>query len=181
MTGGVGLDRHRRDILGPLDVKLRPRRQRGVDGGVQRPAAGVGLVAQRFAAESRAEVAQQQRGIVPVRLVQLEEPETAVEYVVRAGEPGLRQHGRENAGACRLAGLQPLGQRPVQDALPIAGRVTVRDAEGGEHLLRGQAQQFARRRRGAEYPDRGRAMPAPVERARQRDAARYVQPQRDRQ
>src|SRR5271165_6964036 len=85
------------------------------------------------------------------------------------------------AGACRLAGLHPLGQRPVQDALAIAGGVTVGDAEGGQHLFRRQADQFACGRGGAEDPDRRGAMPAPVERARKRDAARYVQTERDRQ
>ena len=95
--------------------------------------------------------------------------------------PVCANNRRENAGACRLARLHPLGQRPVQDALAIAGGVTVGDAEGGQHLFRRQADQFACGRGGAEHPDRRGAMPAPVERARERDAARYVQTQRDRQ
>jgi hypothetical protein len=148
---------------------------------MQWPAAGVGLVAQRLAAESRAEVAEQHRCVVPAGLVQLQEAKTAIKDVPRAGEPGLRQNGRENAGICRVARLQPLGQRPVQDALAIAGGVTVGDAEGGQHLFRRQAEQFACGRGGAEHPDRRGAMPAPVERARERDAARYVQTKGDRQ
>jgi hypothetical protein len=114
-------------------------------------------------------------------LVQLQEPETAIKDVLRAGEPGLCQHGRENTGARRLAGLHPLGQCSVQNALAIAGGVTVRDAEGGQHLLGHKPDQLACSRRGAEDPDRRGTMPAPVERAGERDAARYVQPQRDRQ
>src|SRR3984893_11684889 len=142
---------------------------------------GVGLVAQCLAAETRAQVAQEHRCVVSIGLVQLEEAETAIKDVPRAGEPGLRQQGRENAGACRLARLQPLGQRPVQDALAIAGGVTVGDAKRGQHLFPRQADQLACGRGGAEHPDRSGAMPAPVERARKRDAARYVETQGDRQ
>ena len=65
--------------------------------------------------------------------------------------------------------------------MAIAGGVTVGDAEGGQHLFRRQADQFACGRGGAEDPDGRGAMPAPVERARERDAARYVQTERDRQ
>ena len=65
--------------------------------------------------------------------------------------------------------------------MAVAGGVTVGDAEGGQHLFRRQADQLARRRRGAEDTDRGGAMPAPVERARERDASRYVQTQGDHQ
>ena len=108
-------------------------------------------------------------------------PKRPFKDVPRAGEPGLRQNSRENAGICRLARLHPLGQRPVQNALAIAGGVTVGDAEGGQHLLRRQTEQFTCGRGGAEDPDRRGAMPAPVERARERDAARYVQTERDRQ
>ena len=175
------LDRHQFDVIGPLDFELRPCRQRRIDRRMQRPTAGVGLVAQRLTAESRAQVAEEHRGVVPVRLVQLEEPETAIKNVVRPGEPCLRQNGRENASACRLAGLHPFGQCPIQNALAIAGGVAIGNAEGGEHLFRRQADQLACRRRGAEYPDRCGAMPAPIERARECNAARNIQPQRDRQ
>ncbi len=65
--------------------------------------------------------------------------------------------------------------------MAIAGGVTEGDAEGAQHLFRRQAEEFARGRGGAEDPDRRGAMPAPVERARERDAARYVQTERDRQ
>ena len=83
VTGGVRLDRHRFNVVGPLDIEPRSRRQCGVDRCMQWPAAGVGLVAQRFAAEGRAQVAQDGRGVVPVRLVQLQEPETAIKDVPR--------------------------------------------------------------------------------------------------
>ena len=171
VSRGVSLDRHRCDVVQPLELQLWSRRQRGIDRRMQRPATGVRLVAQRLAAESRAQVAQQHRCIVSVGLVQLQEAKTAIEDVPRPGEPGLRQNGRENAGACRLARLQPLGQRPVQDALAIAGRLTVGDAKGGQHLFRRQPDQFAGRRGGAEDPDRRGAMPAAVERAGERNAA----------
>jgi len=108
---------------------------------------------------------------VPVRLIQLEEPKAAAKNVARRGEPGLRQDGREDAGGCRLAGLHPLGQRPVKNALAIAGGVAVGDAKGSQHLFRRQPDQLACRGRGAEHPHRRGAMPAPVERARERDAA----------
>src|SRR5689334_17919001 len=148
---------------------------------MQRPTTGIGLVAQRLAAEDCTEVAEEHRGVVAIGLVQLKEAKTAIEDVPCAGEPGLRQNGRENAGSCRLARLQPLGQRAVQDALAIAGRVTIGNSERGEHLFRRQADQLACRRGSAEDPDRRGAMPAPVERARKRDAARYVQTESDRQ
>jgi len=35
-----------------------------------------------------------------------------------------------------LAGLHPLGQGAVQNALTVPCRVTVRNAERGQHLLR---------------------------------------------
>jgi len=59
--------------------------------------------------------------------------------------------------------------------------VTVGDAEGGQHLCRRQANQFACGCGGAEDPDCGGTVPAPVERGRERDAARYVQTERNRQ
>src|SRR6516162_474921 len=179
VSGWVRLDRHCFNVIGPLNVELRSCRQRGIDCGMQGPAARIGLVTQRLAAEGRAQVAEEHRCVAPTGLVQLEEAKTAIKDVPRAGEPGLRQHGRENARTCRLARLQPLGQRPVQDALAIAGGVTIGNAKGGQHLLRGQTDQFARSRGGAKDPHRRGAMPAPVERARERDAARYVQTQGD--
>ena len=57
VSGGVRLDRHPFDVIGPLDIKLRSCRQRGIDRRMQRTAAGIGLVTQRLAAESRAQVA----------------------------------------------------------------------------------------------------------------------------
>jgi hypothetical protein len=63
----------------------------------------------------------------------------------------------------------------------FAGGVTEGDAKSGQHLFRRQAEEFACGRGGAEHPDRSRAMPAPVERAGERDAARYVQTEPDRQ
>ena len=116
-----------------------------------------------------------------VRLVQFEEPKAAVEDVARAGEPGPRQNGREHAGAGGLAGLHPLRQRPVQNALTVPGGMAVGDAEGGEHLFWRQTDEFAGGSRGAEYSDRRSAVPAAVERAGERDAARYVEPERDSQ
>ena len=74
-----------------------------------------------------------------MRLVELEEPETSIKNVLRPGEPGLRQDRRENTGARRLAGLHPLGQHSVQNALAIAGGMAVGDAQGGQHLLRREA------------------------------------------
>ena len=47
----VRLDRHGRDVVGALDLKLGTSRQGGVNRRVQRPAARVGFVAQRLAAE----------------------------------------------------------------------------------------------------------------------------------
>ena len=181
VAGGIGLDGDRSNVVGPRDFKTRTCRQCRIDRGMQRPAAGVWLVAQRLTAESRTQVADQHRGIVPVGLIQLKEPETAIENVARPGEPGLRQDGRENAGACRLARLHPLGQRPVENALAIAGGVAVGDAEGRQHLLRCQADQLACCRGGAEHAYCRGAMPAAVERARQSDAARDIQPKRYRQ
>jgi hypothetical protein len=110
---------------------------------MQRPTAGIGFVAQRLAAVSRAQFAQEHRCVISVGLVQLQEAKAAIKDVTRAGEPGLRQNGRENASACRLARLHPLGQRPIQNALAIAGSVTVGDAEGAQHLFRRHADQFA--------------------------------------
>ena len=96
-------------------------------------------------------------------------------------KPGLRQNRREDAGVGRLAGLHPLGQGAVEDALAVAGGVAVGDAESGQHLFRCQPEQLARRRSGAEDPHRRGAVPAAVHRAGQRDAARHVEPERDRQ
>ena len=93
VSGGVRLDRHRFDVIGPLDFEPRSHHQRGIDHRMQWPTAGVGLVAQRLAAESRAEVAQQHRCVVSVGLVQLQEANTAIKDVPRAGEPGMRQNG----------------------------------------------------------------------------------------
>ncbi len=181
VAGGIGLDRHRFDVIGPRDPQRRARRQGRVDRRVQRAAAGIGLVAQRLPAKHRAQILQKQRGVVPVRLVQLEEPEAAVEDVVRPGEPGLRQNRGEHAGARRLAGLHALGQCPVEDALAVAGGMAVGDAEGMQRLLCRQPHQFAGRGRGAEHPDRGGTVPAAVQGAGEGDAARYVQAQRHRQ
>ena len=50
---------------------------------MQRPAARVGVVAQRLAAEGRAQIAKQRRGGVCVRLVEFEEAEAAGEDVAR--------------------------------------------------------------------------------------------------
>jgi len=86
VTGRVRLDRHRFNVVGPRDLETCSRRQRGIDGRMQRPTAGIGLVGQRLAAESRAEVAEELRGVVPVRLVQLQKPETAAKNVARAGK-----------------------------------------------------------------------------------------------
>src|SRR6516165_1027265 len=71
VSGGVRLDRHRFDVLGPLDVEPRSCRERGIDRCMQWPSAGIGLVAQSLAAESSAQVAQQQRYVVSVGLVEL--------------------------------------------------------------------------------------------------------------
>src|SRR4029077_10562542 len=101
-TRRVSLDRHGRDVISLRDLELRPRRQCGVNCRVQRPAARIGLVAQRLAAERRSQIAQQRRGVGSVRLVQFEETKTAVKDVVRAGKSSLRQDRRENAGARRL-------------------------------------------------------------------------------
>src|SRR6516162_415414 len=138
VSGRVRLDRHRSDVIGPLDFELRSGYQRRIDRRMQWPAAGIGLVAQRLAAESRAQVAEENRRVVSVGLVQLEKAKAAIKDVPRTGEPGMRQNGRENTGTCRLAGLHPLGKRPVQDALAIAGDMTIGDAEGGKHLFRRQ-------------------------------------------
>ena len=136
VTGRVSLDRHRHDIFGPLDLQRCTCRQCGINRRVQRPAARVWLVAYPLALEDRAQVAEQHRGIVAVRLIQLEKPKAAAENVARPGEPGLRQNRREYAGAGSLAGLHPLGQGAVQNALTVPCRVTVRNAERGQHLLR---------------------------------------------
>jgi hypothetical protein len=40
VTGGVRLDRHRFDVIGPLDFKPRSCRQRSIDRRMQRPTAG---------------------------------------------------------------------------------------------------------------------------------------------
>ena len=45
VTGRIGFDRHRRNILSPLDLQLCTCGQCGIDRGVQRPAARVWLVA----------------------------------------------------------------------------------------------------------------------------------------
>ena len=92
-----------------------------------------------------------------------------------------RQNSGENGRARRLASLHSLGQRAVEDALPIAGRVAIGDAKGGQHLFRRQADQFARGRGRAKDPHRRGAMPTSVQRARKRDAARHIQTQSDRQ
>src|SRR5215472_4776336 len=128
VAGRIGLDRHRLYVTGPSDSERRPSRQLRVDRRVQRPAARIGLVTQRLPANARAKVAQQQRGIVPVRLIQLQEPETTIEDVVRPGEPSLRQDSGEHTRARCLAGLHTLGQRAVQDALAVASSVTIGDA-----------------------------------------------------
>ena len=65
--------------------------------------------------------------------------------------------------------------------MAIAGGVTIGDAEGGQHLFRRQVDQLACGRGGAKDPDRGGAMPPPVERAGERDTARYVETERDSQ
>src|ERR1700740_555715 len=88
VSGWVRLDRHCCDVIGPLDVELRSCRQRGIDCGMQWPAAGIGLVTQRLATECRAQVAEEHRCVVSVGLVQLEEPKTAIKDVPCAGEPG---------------------------------------------------------------------------------------------
>jgi hypothetical protein len=64
--------------------------------------------------------------------------------------------------------------------LAIAGGVTAGDVEGGRYLFRHQVDQFACGRGAAEEPDRCGAMPAAVERARERDPARYFQTLGDR-
>jgi len=79
VSGGVRLDRHRLDVIGPLDFEPGSCRERSIDRGVQWATAGVGLVAQRLAVEGRAQVAQQHRCVVSVWLVKIEEPETAIE------------------------------------------------------------------------------------------------------
>ena len=58
VAGGVGLDRHRCDVVGRGDPECGPCRQCRIDRGVQWPAAGIGLVAQCLAAKDIAEVAQ---------------------------------------------------------------------------------------------------------------------------
>jgi hypothetical protein len=40
VTGGVRLDRHRFDVIGPLNFKPRSCRQRSIDRRMQRPTAG---------------------------------------------------------------------------------------------------------------------------------------------
>jgi hypothetical protein len=59
VTSRGRLDRHCFDIIGPLDLKLCSCSQRGVDRRVQRPAAGIGLIAQSLSAERRPQVAKQ--------------------------------------------------------------------------------------------------------------------------
>src|SRR5207237_30399 len=81
-------------LIAPLTGKRGACHQCGIDRRMQRPAAGVWLVAQLLAAKGGAEIAQQHRGVVPVRLIELEKPKAAIEYVLRPGEPGLRQHSR---------------------------------------------------------------------------------------
>src|SRR5262249_6930122 len=151
--------------------ELRSRCQCGIDGGMQWPATRVRLVAQLLAAESRAQVAEQQGGIAPVGLVELEEPETATKNVLCPGEAGVRQDRREHTGACRLAGLHPFGQCAVENALAIAGGVAIGDAKGGQHMLRREADQLPGCRGSAEYADHCGAVPTPVERARERNTA----------
>ena len=92
MTRKVGLDRHRRDILSPLDLELCSRSQRGIDRRVQWSAARIGLVAQPLPLEDCAQIAEQHRGIVAVRLVQLEKSKAAIENVARPGKSGLCQN-----------------------------------------------------------------------------------------
>ena len=65
--------------------------------------------------------------------------------------------------------------------MAVAGRMAVGNAESGQHLFRRQPQQLARRRGGAEDAHGRRAVPAAIHRAGERDAARYVEPQRNRQ
>ena len=59
VSGEVRLDRHQCDLIGPLNFELRSCRQGRIDRRMQRPATGIRFVAQRLAAESRAQVAQQ--------------------------------------------------------------------------------------------------------------------------
>ena len=115
---------------------------------------------------------EQHRGVGASRLVQFEKPEPANKDVVRAGKPGLCQNGGENAGAGSLAGLHPLAQGAVQNALAVTGRLAVGDAEPGQHLLRRQAQQLACRCGCTEDAHCRRAVPAAVHRTGKRDAAR---------
>ena len=112
-------------------------------------------------------------------MVQCQEPVLAGEDVVRAGECLARQESREHARAGGLAGLRPLGQGAIQDALPVARRVAVGDAQSVTHLLGVQAQKQARGDRRAEHSDAGGAVPAAIHRGGQRDPARHVQAQGD--
>jgi hypothetical protein len=131
ITCRVSLDRHGCDVVGPCDLELSARRKRGIDRRVQRSAARIGLITQRLPAIRRSQVAKQHRRVRAIRLVQFEKPEATIKDVARAGKPGLRQNGGENAGTGSLAGLQPLAQSAVQNALAVAGCLTVGDAESG--------------------------------------------------
>ena len=115
------------------------------------------------------------------RLIQLEEPKSAEEDVVRAGKALGGQDRGQHAAAGGLAGLQALGQRAIHDALAVPGGLAERDTQRIHHLLHVQAEQLARGRRGAEHAHGRRAMPAAIDCRGKGHAARHIEPECDRQ
>ena len=146
-----------------------------------RATARIGFEAQLVAAEFPAQIFEEFRRIIPVRLVQLEESEPAQEDLVGTGETLAGEDRGQHAAARGLAGLQPLGQRAIDDALAVPGGLAERDPQRIHHLLHIQAKQLAGSRRGAEHAHRRGAMPTAIERRGEGHAAGHIEPERDRQ
>ena len=75
-----------------------------------------------------------ERQVVSVRLIHGKEAVCPSKDVFSSCKAFLGEEGRKHRAVGRLTGLETLGQRAVDDALPVSGRLTVGDAEGVDHL-----------------------------------------------
>ena len=112
------------------DVVLAHQRQAGVDGRVHAPAARIGLDGDVDALEARAQVAHELLAGVGVAVVHRVHPGRALQAVARPGDAPLGHEGGGDAAPHRHARPHPLGEGPVLDALAVARRLVVADADG---------------------------------------------------
>ena len=112
-------------------------------------------------------------------LIEVEKAVLAFQRLLGPGDPPFGQQGREDARPGAEGGLHPLGERPFDETLCVAGHLAVDDAHGVDGLLGAQAGQLARGGRGPEVGQCRGMDPAAQRRCGQPHTAGQIDAQHD--